>query len=310
MRFTVDPLPDHACFGAIVTGLTEAMLTDEAVRAALRALWIDKGLLVFRGLNGEGISSGDTHMRLARAMGTPGEHPMQRKPGTDPAVQHPTPVFFDRDKGSDIYVVDGVAWGGHQPWHTDWIYMDEIARGGMMAPVILPGSGGDTGFIDQIEAWETLPAHLKARAERLNVLYAFHYDASKTPFGTRPERSMAISPRLLQAARHERVARRSIHPMAFTQPETGRKLLNVSPWWSDGIEGMEDAAGRALLAEIVAHATDPARAYWHRWQPDDILLWDNWRLLHAAQGVPLGEVRHMSRIDLVGDYGAGRYEQA
>ena len=73
---------------------------------------------------------------------------------------------------------------------------------------------------------------------------------------------------------------------------------------------MENAEGRALLDELIAYSTDPALAYWHRWQANDIVLWDNWRLLHAAQGVPVGEVRHMERIDLVGDYGLGRYEQA
>jgi taurine dioxygenase len=307
MSFAVSPLPGNVRFGAVVTGLAEDRLDDPETREALRRLWIDKGLLVFRGIGGGGISSAETHMRLARAMGTPGEHPMQRRPGA-PDEGKPTYVMFDRDKGSDLYEVDGALWGGYQPWHVDWIYMDEIARGGMMAPVTLPGSGGDTGFIDQIEAYEALPDRLKAKAEQLNVLYAFHYDASKTPFGKRPERCLNLSDRIVQAARHERVARRSIHPMVFRQPETGRKVLNISPWWADGIEGMENAEGRALLDELIEHGTDPALAYWHRWQPSDILLWDNWRLLHAAQGVPVGEVRHMHRIDLVGDYGMGRYE--
>jgi taurine dioxygenase len=309
MSFAVEPLPGAPHFGAIVTGLAEDRLEDQATRAALRALWIDKGLLVFRGLSGDGIGSAETHMRLAWAMGRPGEHPMQRKPGASDEPRA-TYVSFDKDKGSDLYVVDGVPWGGYQPWHIDWIYMDEIARGGMMAPVTLPNSGGETGFIDQIEAWERLPDRLKAKAEGLNVLYAFHYDASKTPFGKRPDRALALSERIVLAARHERVARRSIHPMVCCQPETGRKLLHISPWWSDGIEGMENPQGKALLDQLIEYATDPALAYWHRWQPNDIVLWDNWRLLHAAQGVPVGEVRHMERIDLVGDYGLGRYEQA
>jgi taurine dioxygenase len=304
MGFAVDPLPGNVPFGAIVTGLREDELEDAGTREALRRLWIDKGLLVFRGLSGAG-----THMRLAHAMGRPGEHPMQRKPDSDGAPKA-TYVMFDRDKGSDLYEVDGELWGGYQPWHVDWIYMDEIARGGMMAPVTLPTIGGDTGFIDQIAAYEALPQHLKAKAETLNVLYAFHYDASKTPFGKRPTRCLNLSDRIVQAAKHERVARRSVHPMVFPQPETGRKQLHISPWWSDGIEGMENAEGKALLDELIEYATDPALAYWHRWQPNDIVLWDNWRLLHAAQGVPVGEVRHMKRIDLVGDYGLGRYEQA
>src|SRR4051812_40531178 len=114
MGFTVDPLPGNPRFGAIVTGLADDRLEDVETRAALRRLWIDKGLLVFRGIGGDGISSAETHMRLARAIGTPGEHPMQRKPGA-PDEGKPTYVMFDRDKGSDLYEVDGELWGGYQP---------------------------------------------------------------------------------------------------------------------------------------------------------------------------------------------------
>lgn len=47
------PRPGDPGFGATVDGVPRAALTDEAVSAQLRAAWIDRGVLVFRGVEGE-----------------------------------------------------------------------------------------------------------------------------------------------------------------------------------------------------------------------------------------------------------------
>jgi taurine dioxygenase len=101
---------------------------------------------------------------------------------------------------------------------------------------------------------------------------------------------------------------RAIHPMVYRQAETGRPVLHVSPWFAAGIVGRDDAAGRALLAEVIARCTDPSLAYMHPWQPDDYVVWDNWRMMHCATGVPVNERRHLQRVGIAGDYGFGRME--
>ena len=106
-----------------------------------------------------------------------------------------------------------------------------------------------------------------------------------------------------------RCSARSIHPMVYTQEETGRKVLNVSPWFADGIEGMENDEGDALLREVIDYSIRPERAYFHRWELGDMVLWDNWRMLHCATGAPLGMRRHMRRTTIAGDYGLGRKEK-
>jgi len=54
--------------------------------------------------------------------------------------------------------------------------------------------------------------------------------------------------------------------MVYTQPGTGRKVLNVSPTSAIVIYGMENAKGDALLEEIVSHSLNPAFAYYHDWE--------------------------------------------
>jgi taurine dioxygenase len=94
--------------------------------------------------------------------------------------------------------------------------------------------------------------------------------------------------------------------MVFTQAETGRKVLNVSPWFAVAIEGMENAEGDALLARVIDHCEDDRFAYYHHWQPEEMALWDNWRMLHSAYGVPENETRRLERTTIKGDYQLGR----
>src|SRR5262249_7141712 len=153
------------------------------------------------------------------------------------------------------------------------IYVDRINRGGLLRAITIPKRGGYTGFIDQIDLYSKMPADLKAQIEGLNVIY--HYDSTVKKFGKIVERRRR-SDRPNHPERYPHVA----HPMVFTQKETGRKVLNVSPWFARGIEGRENTAeGDALLARVIDFCEDESRAYYHHWEPDDMVLWDNWRML-------------------------------
>jgi taurine dioxygenase len=96
--------------------------------------------------------------------------------------------------------------------------------------------------------------------------------------------------------------------MVYIQEQTGRPVLNLSPWFAEGIEGMETEEGDALLHEVVQHCISSDQAYFHQWQPDDMVLWDNWRMLHCATGIPPDGSRHMQRTTIAGDYALGRLE--
>jgi taurine dioxygenase len=57
-----------------------------------------------------------------------------------------------------------------------------------------------------------------------------------------------------------------------------------------------------LLDELLAHATAPRFQYRHKWEPGDLVLWDNRCLLHKANGdYDMNEVRYLYRVMLTGD---------
>ena len=59
---------------------------------------------------------------------------------------------------------------------------------------------------------------------------------------------------------------------------------------------------------MISYVLRPELIYLHRWEEGDMVLWDNWRMLHSARGVPPEERRIMRRTTIVGDYGLGRRE--
>jgi taurine dioxygenase len=304
VTFEVAALPGQDRYGAIVTGLDPAAIDDPSVRQALHDLWIAKGVIVFRGVAG-GI---DTQLRLSEIYGEPEIHPMMA--GTDIKTEHKAlaPIEFDREDGN-IYEVGGEQRGGYLPWHFDGAYVDRINHGGILRPEVLPRRGGDTGFIDQIAAWDELPDRLKARIAGLNVVYSYQPDFTRARFGARVDRLVRMATLFRKGMEHPSVQVRAIHPLVYEQAETGKKVLHVSPWFADGIEGMENAEGDALLTEVIDHVIRPELMYFHKWQAGDMVLWDNWRMLHSASGVPPEETRIMRRTTIVGDYGLGRREQ-
>jgi taurine dioxygenase len=81
-------------------------------------------------------------------------------------------------------------------------------------------------------------------------------------------------------------------------PETGRIALFVSPGYTVGIEGMDDAQAGALLAELFEHQKRPEFVYRHRWSAGMLVVWDNRRLVHAATGGYEGHRRLLHRVTI------------
>jgi taurine dioxygenase len=70
---------------------------------------------------------------------------------------------------------------------------------------------------------------------------------------------------------------------------------------------MDRGESDVLLTELADHLTDPAFAYFHKYQKNDMVVWDNWRIIHSANGVPLDCPRTARRTTIAGDYKVGRY---
>jgi len=78
-----------------------------------------------------------------------------------------------------------------------------------------------------------------------------------------------------------------------------------------GLDHNEDAEGDALLDEVAREMTrlgEGPCAYWHNWEATDMVIWDNWRMLHAVEGCDAKYERRTLRTTIKGDYGLGYFE--
>src|SRR5207244_11101869 len=89
------------------------------------------------------------------------------------------------------------------------------------------------------------------------------------------------------------------HPLVHPHPVTGAKALYLDSTTTVGIDGMDAAAGNALLAKIYAAATRPENVYTHRWQIGDLLLWDNGFTMHHREPFDSGARRLMKRSTII-----------
>lgn len=299
MAFDVARLSERLPFGAIVTGLDPAAIADPAVRTALYDLWIKEGLLIFRDIPG----GPETQIALSGIYGAPEPHPM-RNPA-DTGTPQLADIFYRPDSG-DIVNVRGQRRGAYLPWHFDMVYMPTINRGGILRAITRAQHGGETGFIDGCALYDAMPDTLKARIEDLYVTYHFDPNMNNQRYGKEAgfeqERVSARSQAAFERMKLPPVA----HPLVFTQEGTGRRVLNFSPWFATGIDGMGQDEADEILEQIAPLFHDPSMVYLHKWDQEDMVLWDNWRMLHCAVGVPVDEFRHVQRTTILGDYALGR----
>lgn len=298
--YEVSPLGDSVPFGATVSGLRLDQLADTEIRQSLVDLWIEKGVLYFR----DGDSSPQMQLELSRCFGDLEPHmfPETRSEGDPDLVK----IKFYPEDGS-FYEVNGELRGSWLPWHSDLVYTHRINRGGILRPVQLPSRLGQTGYLCQIAAYERLPQALKDRIENLHVVYEVRINLANCPFTNAGDvRLMRLAKSGAAIEKRRFSYPRVIHPMVYTQEQTGRKVLNVSPGFAVGIYEDGTPEGDELLHEVVRHCTDPSLSYFHEWKQDDMVLWDNWRVLHCAAGVPPEETRVMERTTISGDYARGR----
>jgi taurine dioxygenase len=158
---------------------------------------------------------------------------------------------------------------GNYFWHSDKSYHAVPSLMTMLHAVELPPAGGDTQFANMVLAYRALPAAMKDRLAGLRAIHS--WEASRLASGSRP------------ASDAEKRERPPVsHPIVRTHPETGEPALYIGTHVAGGVEGMPETEGKALLAELLEHATQPQFIYTHHWRPGDLVIWDNRALLHRA----------------------------
>lgn len=306
MTIAIEPLREDLSFGAKVTGIDEAALADEAVRKGLRQAFQARGLIVFRGVE----PSNRLQVELSKVFGPLKDHPVTAVDLVDKDYMRGAIYVSSTPETGDIVEIDGKPYSSWLPWHFDHCYNNKLNRAGVLRAVEITPNGGQTCFMDGIELYKRFPADLRARIESCSVIYSLDMQPAHIKFGRLPDFGvLQVDPKQFEILEQAKVYPRSIHPAVWTR-EGGEKVLHFSPWMAEGIEGQENAEGDALLetAAQELNRLSEAGCYVHDWLATDMLIWDNWRMLHRVTGCTPPHPRGIYRTTIEGDYGLGRFE--
>jgi alpha-ketoglutarate-dependent 2,4-dichlorophenoxyacetate dioxygenase len=277
----VTPLTE--VFVAEIAGVDIARPVDDATWAEIRAAFEEHSVLVFR----RARLDDETQVAFSRRFGA-----LEITRSMNPAAGTP----FARQSNLDIKT------GGVIPpddrrmvyqlanmlWHSDSSFKAVPSLCSLLSARIVPPEGGATEFASTRAAYPSLPDALKRRVEPAIAVHDFSWsrDQVRPGFFTAEERAVYPPVR---------------HPLVRVNPVNGRRCLFLGAHASY-IEGLPIDDGRALLAELLEHVTQPRFRYRHEWTEGDLVIWDNRCVLHRA--TPYDSVRHqrlLQRTTVSGD---------
>jgi alpha-ketoglutarate-dependent 2,4-dichlorophenoxyacetate dioxygenase len=175
---------------------------------------------------------------------------------------------------------------GNRLWHSDSSFKATPSKYSLLSGRVVPSKGGDTQFADMRAAWDDLDEDLKQQVVDLVALHSLIYSRATLGFTewTETERQNFAPVRQRLVRRHPVTQRRSL----FLASHIGT------------IEGMPMPEARALVRDLIEHATQPAYVYSHAWHAGDLVIWDNRVTMHRGLRYDaLHEIRDMRRTTIM-----------
>lgn len=259
--------PIGADFGAEMANIDLRAL-DDASFATIRAAFSRYAVLVFPD---QELSQEDQAAFAARF------GPLEAAPS---AIYHDDARQRMREDITDVSNIDddGQIWRqdsrvrhlqlANQLWHTDSSFKHVPALASCLYARAVPPIGGRTEFADLRAAYDALPTDRRAFLKPLIARHTLMASRRRMGFDDfTPEEVKAM----------QAVPQRIVRAL----PDSGRETLYLASH-IESIDGMATEDAMQLVDELIAHATQLAFTYRHRWRVGDLVLWDNRCTMHRA----------------------------
>jgi alpha-ketoglutarate-dependent 2,4-dichlorophenoxyacetate dioxygenase len=175
---------------------------------------------------------------------------------------------------------------GNQLWHSDGSFRVVPPTYSILSGRVVATKGGNTEFANMCAAYDDLESDLKAEIETLVCEHSQLHSRGALGFT-----EFSDEERRLFAPVRQRLVR--VHPA------TGRKSLYLSSHIGS-IVGWPVPEGRAFVRDLTEHAVQPKYVYAHKWQPGDLVMWDNRQTMHRVRRFDETQPRDMRRTTVAG----------
>ena len=290
--------------------MDHAALLDEAVRAELNAIFEDRGIIVFQSIE----QSPKMHVALSKVFGPLKDHPTKTTPRT----------AEDEAQG----VIDMHYVPSEDPSNVDGLVeIERPTAGALFALAFRPllqrrtqscrgptlardRAGGRTDRIHgRHRTLPPIPKDLRDQIEKHKIIYTLDTRLTKMRFGVN-FKPLGDPPKRKNCSRRLRSFRaRCIR--RFGRGTVASRCCMSVPGWRSGSSTTRIRRATHCSTEVcheVNRLGQGTSAYWHDWKTTDMVIWDNWRMLHAVEGCDAKYERRTMRTTIKGDYGLGYFE--
>jgi alpha-ketoglutarate-dependent 2,4-dichlorophenoxyacetate dioxygenase len=282
MGITIRPLHPH--FVAEIAGVSLRAL-DDPTFAAVRGAFEEHSVLVFHDQH----LTDDEQIAFTRRFGPLEETVRSIAQNTQVAPQIADLSNVDPE-GNTMSADDRrmLYHKGNQLWHSDSSFKRVPAMASLLSAREVPPEGGETEYASLRAAWDALPVTMQQRLEDLVAVHSFAYSRGLVaPDLLLPEQEAELPP----------VKQRLVR----VNPVNGRRAVYLGSHASY-ILGLAVEEGRALLRELLEHATRPEFVFQHHWRVGDCVMWDNRAVLHRGREWDTKRYRRvMHRTTVAGD---------
>jgi taurine dioxygenase len=179
-------------------------------------------------------------------------------------------------------------------WHADITAAINPPSASILRGDIVPPYGGDTQWTNLAAAYNALSPTLRGFLDGLRGEHRF-----APPQGVQTTKEYEESLRRKTLVSH--------HPLIRVHPETGERVLYVSPGFLKSIVGLTPRESQQLLELLWEHAVRPEFTVRFRWEPGSVAFWDNRSTAHLAPRdiFDTDFDRQFWRVTLLGDVPVG-----
>jgi alpha-ketoglutarate-dependent 2,4-dichlorophenoxyacetate dioxygenase len=273
----------HNDFGAQILNLDlSTTLKEENIKTILKAI-DDFSFLIFPNQSLED----ESHLEFTKLLGTP--EPNHVAEGRDGVINYfGTIGNVQTDgaiQGNDHKQTKFLT--GNNMWHTDSSFRKVPSFVSIMMAYEVPEEGGETQFVSARSAYNRLSKEMQDKIGSLEVIHDYVFSRSKVT-EVDPAHAASLPPIVQKLVRKNSI--------------TGAKNFYIGSHAKE-IVGWNYDDSRLLLDDLLASTTAIENIYTHKWQPKDLVIWDNRCILHRGLGYDADKYRRFMRQTRVAGLG-------
>lgn len=263
MTRSIEAIPLGQALGAELRGIDAAEPLTEDQRAQLIAALDAHGVVVLRNQQ----LTPQQQVAFCRKLGKMRVSFMNDL--SVPGVPELTVVSNIVENGKPIGLVDAGAL-----WHCDGSYLPNPDLYTVLYALEIPQRDGqvlgDTLFLSTSTAYDALPEPLRKTLDGAQAVHSLtHHIRMKIEHNFKAPPIKDAKPDV-------------VHPAVRIHPSSGKRCLYLTEGHTKELVGFGAEESRAILEQVAEHVKQPQFIYRHRWQPGDLLIWDNCSTQHLA----------------------------